>query len=142
MALSDRDLEFLKDNHSAAMITVGDDGRAKAVRIGVVLVDGRLWSSATADRRRTERLRRDPRCTLFVFGREWEWVTIEASVRILEGPDVPRLSVQLFRTMQNRPDGLISWFGGDLDDEAFMRVMVDEHRVIYELDVERTYGMS
>jgi PPOX class probable F420-dependent enzyme len=142
MALSDSDLEFLKDNHGAAMITVGDDGRPKAVRMGVVLVDGKLWSSATADRVRTDRLRRDPRCTLFVFGPQWEWLTIEANVRILEGPDVPRLSVQLFRAMQNRPTGPLSWFGGDLDDEAFMQAMVDEHRVIYELAVERTYGMS
>jgi hypothetical protein len=48
MKLSEPDLDYLRDNHSAAMITVGGDGVAKAVRVGVALVDGRLWSSGTA----------------------------------------------------------------------------------------------
>ncbi|MGH9113750.1 MAG: pyridoxamine 5'-phosphate oxidase family protein, partial [Acidimicrobiales bacterium] len=61
MDLAEPDLDYLDANHSAAMITVGGDGVAKAVRVGVALVDGRLWSSGTADRMRTERLRDDPR---------------------------------------------------------------------------------
>jgi hypothetical protein len=44
MTLSERDLNYLARNHSAAMITGGDDGRARAARVGVALVDGKLWS--------------------------------------------------------------------------------------------------
>jgi hypothetical protein len=66
MDLADADAEFLSSEHAAAMVTVGSDGRPKVARVGVALVDGRLWSSGRQDRVRTGRLRRDPRCTLYV----------------------------------------------------------------------------
>ncbi|HEX3394641.1 MAG TPA: pyridoxamine 5'-phosphate oxidase family protein [Acidimicrobiales bacterium] len=140
MALSDSDREYLETNHSAAMITVGGDGRPKVARVAVTVVDGKLWSSGTADRARTKRLRSDPRCTLFVFDSGWSWLTLETTVRLLEGPDVAELSLRLFRVMQNRPEGDLNWFGTNIDEEAFMKLMIDEGRLIYEFDVERTYG--
>jgi Pyridoxamine 5'-phosphate oxidase len=142
MPLSDPDVEFLRRNRSAAMITVGADGLAKAVRVGVALVDGKLWSSGTRDRVRTGRLRRDPRCTLFVFDAGYLWLALETTVEILEGPDAADLNVRLFREMQGRPDGPLSWFGGEYDDEQFRQLMIDEARLIYEFDVQRTYGMA
>jgi hypothetical protein len=138
--LSDRDLEFLADHHAAAMVTVTPDGVAKTARVGVVLVDGRLWSSGTQDRVRTARLRRDPRCTLFVFSDSYRWLALETSVTILEGPDAPELSVRMFRTMQGRPSGPLSWFGGELDEAAFRQQMVTEGRLVYEFAVHRSYG--
>jgi Pyridoxamine 5'-phosphate oxidase len=142
MPLSDADVEFLRRNRSAAMITVGADGMAKAVRIGVALVDGELWSSGTRDRVRTGRLRRDPRCTLFVFDAGYLWLALESTVEILEGPDAADLSVRLFREMQGRPAGRLSWFGGEYDDEQFRQLMIDEARLIYAFDVQRSYGMA
>ena len=141
MNLSEPDLEYLRDNYSAAMITVGGDGVAKAVRVGVALVDGRLWSSGTADRVRTERLRHDPRCTLFVFDSGFGSMTLESTVTVLDGPDAPNRNLRLFRVMQNRPTGPLSWFGAELDEDDFLRAMVDEQRLIYEFGVRRTYGM-
>jgi PPOX class probable F420-dependent enzyme len=142
MPLSESDLRFLQSNQSAAMITVGDDGQPKAVRVGVAVVDGKLWSSGTADRVRTARLRNDPRCTLYVYDAGFSFLTLETTVQILDGPDAPQLSVRLFRQMQGRPTGPLSWFGGELDEDAFAQTMVDEKRVIYELTVERTYGLQ
>jgi Pyridoxamine 5'-phosphate oxidase len=141
MSLSEPDLEYLKVNHSAAMITVGGDGVAKAVRVGVALVDGRLWSSGTADRVRTKRLRQDSRCTLFVFDAGFGSMTLETAVTVLDGPDAPELNLRLFRGMQGRPTGPLSWFGAELEDQDFLRTMVDEQRLIYEFDVQRTYGL-
>jgi hypothetical protein len=141
MALSEDDRAFLADNHTAAMITVGDDGIPKAVRVGVAVVDGKLWSSATADRVRTARLGRDPRCTLFVFDAGFGWRTLETTVTVLDGPDVPTQSVALMRVMQGTTEGPIGWFGGALDEADFVQAMKDEHRVIYEFDVHRSYGM-
>jgi hypothetical protein len=138
--LSDRDLGFLADHHAAAMVTVTPEGVAKTARVGVALVDGRLWSSGTQDRVRTARLRRDPRCTLFVFSDSYRWLTLETSVTILEGADAPELSVRLFRAMQGRPSGPLSWFGGELDEAAFRQQMVTEGRLVYEFTVHRTYG--
>jgi hypothetical protein len=141
MALSDDQLEFLRANPSAAMITVAADGMAKAVRIGVALVDGKLWSSGVPSRTRTRRLRRDPRCTLFVFDPGFLYLTLETTVTILDGPGAPDLHVRLFRQMQGRPDGPLGWFGRDLPEDEFRQTMVDEERLIYEFHVERAYGM-
>ena len=141
MNLSDEDLHYLKDHHAAAMITVGADGRPKAVRIGVTMIDGRLWASGTQARARTERLRRDPRCTLFVFDELYGYLTLETTVTILDGPDAPALNLRLFREMQGRPDGPLSWFGTELSEQEFLRTMVDDGRLIYEFEVHHTYGM-
>jgi hypothetical protein len=141
MALSELEIAWLDEHHAAAMVTVGDD-MPKAVRVGIALVDGQLWSSGTKDRARTERLRRDPRCTLFVFDPTWEWLTLETTVTILDGDDAPALNLRLFRQMQGRPDGPLSWFGGELDEPAFLERMADEGRLIYEFEVHRSYGMA
>jgi hypothetical protein len=141
MSLSPADVAFLHKNHSAAMITVTAGGVAKAARVGVALVDGRLWSSGTEDRVRTARLRRDPRCTLFVYEPGFAFLTLETTVRLLEGPDTAAQSVRLFRVMQGREAGTLSWFGGELTEAEFEARMVEERRLIYEFDVHRAYGM-
>jgi len=141
VTVSESDLEFLENNHSAAMITVAEDGVAKVAKVGVGLVDGKLWSSGTADRVRTRRLRADPRCTLFVHDAAYGWVALETTVTILDGPDMPELSVRLFRKMQGRPTGPLSWFGGNLTEEEFRQAMVDERRLIYEFGIHHTYGL-
>jgi PPOX class probable F420-dependent enzyme len=141
MALSDEELEFLRANRSAAMITVGEDGVPKVVQVGVVLIDGKLWSSGVPSRVRTRRLRRDPRCTLFVFDGRYFWLALETRVEILDGPDAPDQSVRMFREMQNRPEGPLGWFGRELEEDEFRQAMIDEQRLIYEFHVERSYGM-
>lgn len=141
MSLSDSQRSFLESHNSAAMITIGRDGTPRVARVGVALVEGKLWSSGTQDRVRTARLRRDPRCTLFVFEAGWNWLTLDTTVRILEGADAPELSQRLFRQMQNRPTGNLNWFGKELSPEAFLQVMVEENRLIYEFEVIRGYGM-
>jgi uncharacterized pyridoxamine 5'-phosphate oxidase family protein len=141
MNLDDKQLAFLEKTRAAAMITVSADGIARAVRVGIALVDGKLWSSGTQDRARTRRLRQNPDCTLFVFDSTWSYLTLETTVRLIEGPDVPALSERLFRVMQNRPAGNLSWFGGEMTPDDFKRAMAEEQRLIYEFDIHRTYGM-
>lgn len=141
MSLSDADIDFLTTHHSAAMITVTTEGVAKASRVGIALVDGKLWSSGTADRVRTRRLRRDPRCTLFVFDDAVAWLGLETIVTILDGPDAPEQSVRLFRAMQGQETGPLSWFGGSLSEDDFLRTMADEGRLIYQFDVQHAYGL-
>ena len=140
MSLSADEISFLNEHHSAAMITVADDGAAKAVRVGVALVAGKLWSSGTRDRVRTARLRRNPRCTLFVFDDAFRWLAMETTVTILDGPDAGRQNLRLFREMQAKPTGPLQWFGGELDEEQFLQTMAQEGRLIYEFDVHHAYG--
>jgi len=141
MTLEERDIEFLRDHHSAAMITVTPSGVARTARVGVALVDDKLWCSGTQDRVRTRRLRSDPRCTLFVFDSGFAWLALETTVTILEGEAAPEQNLRLFRVMQGRPTGPLSWFGGDLDEADFLQAMIDERRLIYEFEVNRTYGI-
>ncbi|MDP9075661.1 MAG: pyridoxamine 5'-phosphate oxidase family protein [Actinomycetota bacterium] len=141
MSLSERDIRFLEANHSAAMITVAADGLAKAARVGVALVDGKLWSSGTQDRVRTKRLRRDPRCTLFVFDPGFAWLSLETSVTILDRPDAAHLNLRLFRHMQDKASGPLQWFGGELSEDEFLRTMADQGRLIYEFEVHKSYGL-
>jgi PPOX class probable F420-dependent enzyme len=140
MELDEKRLEFLQDHHAAAMITVARDGAPKAVRVGIALVGGRIWSSATADRVRTKRLRRDPRSTLFVFDPGPRYLTIEATVTILEGADAPRNNLDLFRVMQNRPTGPLNWYGEELEEDEFLARMVAEGRLVYQFTPVRIYG--
>ncbi len=141
MSLSEDELGFLRDNHSAAMITVARDGIAKVARVGVALVDGTLWSSGTQDPVRTKRLRRHPRCTVFVYDTATSWLALETTVTILDGPDAPAQNLRLFRQMQDKSTGPLSWFGGELAEEDFLRAMVDEGRLVYEFEVHRSYGL-
>jgi hypothetical protein len=141
MQLSDKELDFLADHHGAAMITVGADGMAKVARVGIALVDGKLWSSGTADRTRTARLRRDPRCTLYIPDEAFAFLVLETTVTILDGPDAPANSLTLFRVMQNKPTGALSWFGGELDEAEFLEQMSAEKRLIYQFEPQRSYGL-
>lgn len=123
------------------MITLRADGTPVAVRVGVALVDGKVWSSGTQDRARTRWLRRDPRSTLFVAeSGGYAYLSIEARVRILDGPDAPDLNLHLFRVMQKRPSGPLSWFGGELAEDAFLQRMKDEKRLVYEFEPTRITG--
>ena len=122
------------------MITIGSDGMPKVARVGVALVDGRLRSSGKQDRVRTGRLRRDPRCTLYVHSTSPAWLGLETSVVILEGPDAPQLNLELFRVMQGHPTGPMWWYGEELDEDAFLERMAAEERLIYEFDIQRIYG--
>jgi hypothetical protein len=141
MKLSDPELAFLDKHHSAAMVTVAPDGVAKVARVGVALVDGKLWSSGTAERVRTRRLRGDPRCTLYVHDQAFAFLALETTVTILDGPDAPALNLALFRQMQGRPTGPLSWFGGEVAEEEFLAQMEAEQRLIYEFEPHHTYGL-
>src|SRR5438034_560602 len=134
MGLSDRDREFVESNRSAVMVTLKEDGMPHVARIGVGLVDGKLWSSGTQTRVRTKHLRRDPRSTLFVFDehQRYRWLGLETTVTILDGPDAPELNLRLYRALAGEPD----------DVEEYLRAMVAEQRLIYEFDVGRSYGMT
>jgi PPOX class probable F420-dependent enzyme len=125
--------EFLEKNHSAVMTTVKRDGRPHVARVAVGLVDGRLWSSGTQDRARTGHLRRDPRSTLMVLdlSTPYRWVALETTVQILDGDDAVDDNLALYRVLAGEPDDL----------EEYRKAMVSERRLIYQFDIERTYGM-
>ena len=131
--MDDKVRKFLEDNHDAVMTTTKKDGMPHVARIGLGVVDGKLWSSGTQTRVRTKHLRRDPRSTLFVFGGgRWEWLGLETTVTILDGPDAPELNLKLYRVLAGEPD----------DVDEYLQAMKDEQRLIYEFEVTKSYGMG
>ena len=144
--MDERIRSFLEANQSAAMTTLRANGTPHVARIGLGMLDGRIWSSGTQTRLRTKHLRRDPRATLFVFEAGYRWVALETTVTILEGPDVPNQTLRFMRALQDDLDtkpapGHVMWFGQEKTEEEFLQIMVEEQRLIYEFDVTRAYGM-
>jgi hypothetical protein len=142
--LNDRQRAFIAQNgaRSTSMVTLRADGTPHAVRVGIVLVGDKPWSSGTRTRKRTAHLRRDDRSTLTVFDAAWQWLTLECRVTILDGPDAAELNLRLSRAMlPDYPAGRMNWFGRDVSEDEFLNIMIDEERLVYEFEVLRTYGM-
>jgi hypothetical protein len=142
MTISAADIRFIDANPSAAMITLAADGTAKAARVVVVVVDGKLWSTGTVDRARTRRLRRDPRSTLFVFAQGHSYRSLETTVTIIDGPDGIDANVSLFRTLRRRPVGPIEFFGTEYEEPEFRDVLARDGRIVYEFEVLRSTGVD
>ena len=130
--MDERNLSFLQSNHSAIMVTLRQDGTPHVARIGVGLVDGKLQSSGTETRLRTSHLRRDPRATLCVLTDDnpWAWMGAECRVTIHDGPDAAERNLALYRVLAGEPE----------NRDEYMQAMRDEQRLIYEFDIQRTYG--
>ncbi len=79
-----------------------------------------------------------------VFDSRGSYLTSEARVSLLEGDDVPELSVRLFRAMNHiedaPPDALIRFGDRGMTPEKLRQFMVDDHRLIYEFEPLRVYG--
>lgn len=124
--------EFLEKHHSAVMATTKKDGRPHLARVSVGLVEGKLWSSGTRDRVRTNHLKRDPRCTLMVVDRStpYVWMALETTVDILDGDDSVDNNLALYRVLAGEPDDL----------QEYREAMVSEKRLIYQFGIQRSYG--
>ena len=55
--------------------------------------------------------------------------------------ETPADTVRFFRLLQAKPEGPLSWFGGELAEDAFLQTMIDEGRILYDFDVHRVYGL-
>lgn len=144
MELTPEQRDFFSKHHGAAMTTLRADGTPHTVRVGCVLIGDVLWSSGNRERLRTRHLRRDPRATLMVFNSRGGFLTAEARVRLIEGDDVPDLSVRLFRAMGHMdeapPDAPINFGGRMMTPDEMRHFIVEDHRLIYEFEPVRVYG--
>ncbi|MEA2434933.1 MAG: hypothetical protein QOG54_2390 [Actinomycetota bacterium] len=129
--MDDRVRAFLEKHHSAVMTTLKADGTPHVARIGVGLLDGKLWSSGTLDRVRTKHLRRVPRSTLFVWDTKngQAWLGLETVVTIKEDDPVED-NLRLYRALAGEPDDL----------EEYRAAMAAEKRIIYEFNIKKAYG--
>lgn len=134
--------EFVTSGATVAMITVGRDGYAKPVRVGVAYLDGVLCGTGTESRRRTARLRADPRCTLYFTDAQYRYLAVETTVSIVDGDAGVDGSMRLVRQWQRVPDdGAVDWFGETLEPDAFRQRLMEEGRVLYQFEVVKAYGL-
>jgi hypothetical protein len=139
---------FIESNQDAAMVTLREDGTAHMARIEVTVIDGRLWSSGGATLVRTRNLRRDPRCSLFVFAPHPHWVGLETTVTMLDGPDAPDLHVHLMREKHKdiAREGMILAYDYELErdrpytEDEYLEHVRARQRLIYEFNIHRAYG--
>jgi PPOX class probable F420-dependent enzyme len=133
--VDDKIRQFLEKYHDAVQTSLKKDGTPHVARIGVGLVDGKLWSSATNTRARTKYLRRDPRSTLMVISdNRYQWLGLETEVEIIDdGDGTIEQNLALYRVIAGKdPD--------DMDD--YHRGMRDEERIVFQFNIKRSYGMS
>jgi hypothetical protein len=80
-----------------------------------------------------------------VFDQAYNYLSLETSVTILDGPDAAEMNVRLFTEMQKamqRPPGILFWNGQPLAEDQFLQTMRDEQRLIYEFaEPTRVYGL-
>lgn len=95
--MDDRLRAFIERHPDAAMITYRSDGTAHMARIELGVVDGRIQSSGAPSLVRDRHVRRDPHCSLFVFGPHPDWVGLETEVTVLDGDDAPERLVALMQ---------------------------------------------
>jgi hypothetical protein len=146
-SLDPRVLGFVDSHHDAAMITLRSDGSAHMARIEVATVDGHIWSTGDPSLVRTRNLRRDPRCSLFVFGPHPAWMGLETDVLIIEG-DVSQELVRLMRARHRdaAPPGKVVAHDDELghdrlyDENEYVESVRAANTLIFEFEVRRFYG--
>lgn len=152
--MDDRVRAFLQANHLATLTTHRPDHMPHSAHITVGVVGDRLWSSGTERRMRTVYMRLDPACTLLVFPVRADghatyhhgtpgavWLGIEASVEVLDGPEVPQQTLALLHALHpDAPAGMVHWQGALRREQEVLEAVRAEGRVIYDFEVIRAYG--
>jgi hypothetical protein len=146
--VDERIAQFVKKHPDAAMATNRPDGSTHVARIELAVVNGRIWSSGSDSLVRTKNLRRDPRCTLFVFGPHPDWVGLETVVDLVDGPESPRFHLELMRERHKdvAPVGMVMGhddeIGGDrlYREDEYIDHITSENRLIYDFQIRRAYG--
>lgn len=128
------------------MITLRDNGTAHMARIEVCVVDGHVQATGSPGLVRTKNLRRDPRCSLFIFGPHPTWLGLETTATILEG-NIGAALISLHRARHpNSPTGTVIAHDDELghdrpySEEEFLAHASAEHLFIYQFEINRTYG--
>ncbi len=134
-------LQAAAERNLGVLATIKRDGRPQMSHVGFVLdlEQGALRISVTDDRAKVRNLRRDPRASMFVSGRDgWSYAVLEGTVQlsaVAQAPNDPVVGslIQLYRDVQGQEHP-------DWDD--YRAAMVGDKRLIATLRVEHTYGIT
>ncbi|HYM50803.1 MAG TPA: PPOX class F420-dependent oxidoreductase [Candidatus Limnocylindrales bacterium] len=123
---------FLKGRNQAILGTIKRDGRPQLSNVLYVLDDdGRIKISVTQTRAKTANLRRDPRATLHVAGRDfWEYLVVEGSTEFIEGEDALAALRDYYRKARGEHP---NWAEYDA-------AMIQDQRLLLSISIEHAYG--
>jgi PPOX class probable F420-dependent enzyme len=131
-------LAFVRENDRGVLVTLRRDGLPQLSNIMYVPDEnGLIGISVTESRAKTKNLRRDPRALLHVTRADFfAYVVLEGTVTLSSvatepGDSVVDALVEMYRTAR----------GEHPDWDEFRQAMVDEGRVVAQLQAERAYGM-
>ena len=129
----DRARAYLRGHHNGILATIKRDGRPQLSNVLYLLDDdGRLKVSVTQTRAKTRNLRRDPRATLHVQGRDWyEFLVIDGQADFVEGPGVAEALRDVYRKLRGEHP---NWAEYDA-------AMIKDERLLLAISIDHAYGM-
>src|SRR2546428_13834587 len=128
----ERARHFLKVRHDGILATIKRDGRPQLSTIlYCVADDGRVKISVTQTRAKTRTLRRDPRASLHVQGRDrYEYLVAEGTAQLIEGDGLAEALRHYYRKVR----------GEHPDWAEYDAAMITEQRLLLSISVDRAYG--
>ena len=128
----ERARHFLKVRHDGILVTIKRDGRPQLSNIlYFVDDDGRVKISVTQSRAKTRNLRRDPRASLHVQGRDrYEYLVAEGTAQLIEGDGLAEALRHYYRKVR----------GEHPDWAEYDAAMIADQRLLLAISIERAYG--
>jgi PPOX class probable F420-dependent enzyme len=128
----ERARQFLRVRHDGILATIKRDGRPQLSNILYLLDDdGRIKISVTQTRAKTHNLRRDPRASLHVQGRDrYEYLVAEGTAELVEGEGTAEALRHYYRKVRGEHP---NWADYDA-------AMVTEQRLLLSISIKRAYG--
>lgn len=123
---------FLRQRHNGILATIKRDGRPQLSNVLYLLDDdGRIKVSVTQTRAKTHNLRRDPRATLHVQGRDWyEFLVVDGVTELIEGPAVGQALRDVYRKIRGEHP---NW-------DEYDAAMVKDQRLLLSISIDHAYG--
>src|SRR3989442_12048443 len=128
----ERARHFLKVRHVGILATMKRAGRPQLPNIlFFVDEDGSVKISVTQTRAKTHNLRRDPRASLHVQGRDrYEYLVAEGTAQLIEGAGLLEALRHYYRKVR----------GEHPDWAEYDAAMIADQRLLIAISVERAYG--
>jgi len=120
---------FAREHHRGILATQRPDGRPQMSAVLVALdAEGRVVISTRETAYKVRRIRDDPRVSLCITSDDfWKWIQVDGTATVVSLPDAMEPLVDYYRTLS----------GEHPDWDDYRRAMVDERRVVIQIDVER-----
>ncbi|HEV7646813.1 MAG TPA: PPOX class F420-dependent oxidoreductase [Actinophytocola sp.] len=136
--MEDRLLDLLSGAHGGVLATIKRDGRPQLSNVAYTFADGVIRVSITDGRAKTANLRRDPRASFHVTAPGFRgYVVAEGAAELTPVATAPDDA-----TVDELVDVYRAISGEHPDWQEYRTAMVDDHRLVLRIPVDRVYGMA